>query len=49
MSVQDTAKELPDLTYSNITSTLKQMVDERQIEKAAKGLYSASSGIEHSQ
>jgi hypothetical protein len=40
MSLQDIAKELPDITYGNLKMTLKRMVDERQIEKAAsRGRY----------
>jgi hypothetical protein len=29
MSVQDIAKELPEMAYSNITTTLKRIVDKR--------------------
>jgi hypothetical protein len=48
MSVQAVAEELPELTYGNIAVTLRRMADEKQIEKSARGLYSASSGTEHS-
>jgi len=45
LSVQALAEALPDMTVNNIHVTLKRMVDDRQIEKAArKGFYTALLG-----
>ena len=43
LSVQALAEELPELGYNNIQKTLQRLVEERQIEKSARGQYIALS------